>query len=164
MHMSSHLILCFITSFIRQALYTKVDQHLLIFVSSPGTQYDFSLTPGVSLPLSSLSQGDEFGFFSKTPTRLAWAWTQLPHGSTGSLWWGPCSFPARKPGYLEDFSRRVVPLLEWADLLSLIGFKSLAIWPGLPVEGVSRLSGPHLQVQPLINTVVTPGAMNPKWH
>lgn len=48
------------------ALCTEIDQHLLIFISSPGTQSVFSLTPGVSLSPPSLIWSRVWIFFQNT--------------------------------------------------------------------------------------------------
>lgn len=53
---SSHLTLCFMGSYIRQASSIKIHQNIIIFFSSPETQSGFSLTPGVSLSLPPLKE------------------------------------------------------------------------------------------------------------
>jgi len=126
MYTSSHLILGFITSYFRQALCKKIDQHLLIFVSTPETQSGFSLSPGVSLSPPPLRE-PSMDFFPEHTPALCKPGPNYCMAQQGLYDGAHAVSPARKTGWLGDFSGRVAPLLELADLLSLLGFESLAL-------------------------------------
>lgn len=164
-HTSSHLLLCFIRSYIRQNRSTKIDQHLLILTGSPGTQSILSLTPEASLSPSSLREMSLDFYFQNTypPCMSLDPITRLQKNRV--LMMRPCSSPSQKARLSMKLLKEGIqrPLLEWVDLLRLVSFESLALWPCPPVAGVSRLSGPPLLAQHRINTLVTPGAMDLKW-
>lgn len=116
-HVSSHLLLCFITSYIRQNKSTKINQHLPIFLASPGTQSIFSLTPEVSLSPNSLREMNlDFYFQNTYPLCSSLDWLQ----NNRVLMMRLCRSPRQKVRLLGNFSRRVLKGLCWSEQIEQI--------------------------------------------
>lgn len=117
MHMSSNLLLCFITSYNRQnkSTTTKKNQHLPIFVGSSGTQCIFSLTPEVSLSPSSLREMSLDIYFQNTYPPCTSLDLTMWLQNNRVLMMRPCRSPSQKARFLGNLSRRVLKGHSWSE-------------------------------------------------